>query len=110
MPKRTQSRARPRLRRWLLLGGLAVAAGWFAFFDSHSLVQRLEYRAEAEALAAQRDRLQTEIEGLQYSLDAGLSDEVIERVAREQYGMRRPGETVYPVEEVHPAKDLEDRD
>jgi cell division protein FtsB len=27
----------------------------------------------------------------------GLSPATVERVAREQYGMRRPGETVYPV-------------
>ena len=32
------------------------------------------------------------------SIDAGLTPATVERVAREQYGMRRPGETVYPVE------------
>lgn len=99
MPSRIQQVfARPRLRRWLLVGGLTVGTVWFVFLDSHSLLQRGRYFAEARALAAENAALQAEIDRLDAQLDAGLSDELVETVAREQYGMRRPGETVYPVE------------
>ncbi len=92
-----QAIASPRLRRRLMLAGLVVAAVWFAFFDSHSLLQRVQYYADAQALSAENTRLQAENAVLHRDLNAGLSDEVVEKVAREQYGMRRPGETVYPV-------------
>jgi cell division protein FtsB len=87
-----------RLRRWLLVAGLAVGTVWFLFFDSHSLLRRGQYYAEARALAEENAELQAQIDRLEAQLDAGLSDELVETVAREQYGMRRPGETVYPVE------------
>jgi cell division protein FtsB len=89
---------RPRLRRWLLVVGLTVGAVWFLFFDSHSLLRRGHYYTEARALANENAELQAQIDRLEAQLDAGLSDELVEAVAREQYGMRRPGETVYPVE------------
>lgn len=91
--------AAPRIRRWLLLLGLAVAGVWFVFFDSYSLLRRVGYYAEARALSDENAQLQAEIDRLQTQLDAGLSDDVVEAVAREQYGMRRPGETVYPVDD-----------
>jgi len=94
----SQLLAHPQLRRWLLLGGLAVGGVWFLFFDSHSLVQRGQYYAEARQLQAENADLQAEIDRLEAQLDAGISDALVEAVAREQYGMRRPDETVYPVE------------
>ena len=90
--------ASSRLRRWLLIAGLTVGAVWFLFFDSHSLLRRGQYYAEARALAEENAELQNQIDRLDAQLDAGLSDEIVETVAREQYGMRRSGETVYPVE------------
>lgn len=88
-----------KLRRRLLLLGLVGAAVWVAFFDSHSLVRRARYYAEYRTLSAENERLRAEIEALEGQVEAGLSDELAEEVAREQYGMRRPGERVYPVEE-----------
>jgi cell division protein FtsB len=75
-----------------------VGGVWFLFFDSHSLVQRGQYYAEARELRAENAALQAEIDRLEAQLDAGLSDDLVEAIAREQYGMRHPGETVYPVE------------
>lgn len=83
-----------------MLVGLVVAAVWFAFFDSHSLVQRIQYYSEAHTLSTENARLQAENGTLQRALEAGLSDEVVEKVAREQYGMRRAGETVYRVSDA----------
>lgn len=99
MPNRlSQILASPRLQRRLLVVGLVVAGVWFALFDSHSLLRRVQYYSEYRALAAENAGLEVEIEALEQRVSTRLSDEVVEEVAREQYGMRRAGETVYPVE------------
>ena len=90
---------RPRLRRRLLLVGLVGLIGWLAFFDSHSLVRRVGYYHELRQISAENERLRAENIELAQHVNEGLSDEMAERVAREQYGMRRPGETVYRLEE-----------
>lgn len=87
-----------RLRRRILLGGLALLLGWLAFFDSHSLLQRGRYAYELNRLSAENERLQAENSALSQHIRSGLSNATVERVAREQYGMRRPGETVYRIE------------
>lgn len=89
----------PRLRRRLLLVGLVGLIAWLTFFDSHSLVRRMGYYHELRQVAAENERLRAENTELAQHVNEGLSDEMAERVAREQYGMRRPGETVYRVEE-----------
>lgn len=91
---------RPGLRRRLVIGGLALLGIWFVFFDSHSLVKRIQYVNERAQLSEDVQRLRTANEELEAKVEAGLTDDVVERVAREQYGMRRNGETVYPVEEL----------
>ena len=93
------SLTRPRLRRRLLLVGLVALIGWLAFFDSHSLVRRVGYYHELRQISAENERLRAENTVLDEQVNEGLSDEMAERVAREQYGMRRPGETVYRLEE-----------
>lgn len=90
---------KPRLRHRILLGGIFLLVVWLAFFDSHSLFKRYRWHRERTALAAENQRLEREIDALSNELSEGLSDDVVEQIAREQYGMRRPGETVYRVEE-----------
>lgn len=84
--------------RWLLALGAALLLVWVAFFDSHSLLKRLRWHHEHEQLATENERLRQQIEALQQKLGQPLPDEVVERIAREEYGMKRPGETVYPIE------------
>jgi cell division protein FtsB len=91
----------PLLRR-LTWAGVAVALLWVAFFDGHSLLKRARYVHERSVLRQEVRALQAENEAIAERLAIGLSDEVVEEVAREQYGMRRPGETVYPVEHGTP--------
>jgi len=71
---------------------------WIAFFDSHSLLRRYRWHAEYERLQQENQRLEQETERLSKKLAEPLSDETIEQIAREEYGMVRPGETVYRVE------------
>lgn len=88
----------PRTRRRLLLVGLVGLLIWIAFFDSHSLLRRAGFSNERDRLEEENRLLRAEIEQIEAELERPLSDDEIERVARERYGMRRPGETVYRVE------------
>lgn len=77
----------------MLLVGLAIVlAGVFPFrqlIAQERLVDNTQ--AKLDALVAENERLQDQIELTQ-------SPAELERIAREQYGMARPGETTYVVE------------
>lgn len=101
MPSRLRSFfTSPALRRRLLLAGLAGLAVWLLLLDSHSILKRAQYARERSALQEEVARLRDANEVLEARIRAGLTDDVVEEIAREQYGMRRAGETVYPVEEL----------
>jgi cell division protein FtsB len=86
------------LIRWLLGGVAVLLLIWITFFDSHSLLRRYQWHQELEQLTRENERLRADIDRLQEQLDRPLSDRVVERIAREEYGMKRPGETVYRLE------------
>ena len=90
--------ARRAVRRRLLFSALAALAVWLGFFDSHSVWRRVGYERERASLARENEGLAAEIARLDAQVEAGLPAGAVEEVAREQYGMRRPGETVYRVE------------
>ena len=95
MPDSTFSGRHVRWGIGLLMGGVLV---WIAFFDSHSLWQRYRWHQELETTTQENARLRTEIERLRSQLDRPLSDSLVERIAREEYGMKRPGETIHRIE------------
>lgn len=77
----------------LLLVGLAIVlAGVFPFR------QLIAQERLVENTQAQLDALIAENETLQAEIDAVATPAELERIAREQYGMVRPGETSYVVE------------
>ena len=84
--------------RWVLISLGILAIVWVAFFDSHSLLKRATWHWEAQSLRAENKELQEDIESIERQLEALESNETIEEIAREEYGMHRPGETVYRVE------------
>ena len=90
---------RRRLQGPLLVVVVLLSALWFTFFDSHSLVKRVRWHQEAARLTEENEALRQQIEILEERLAEPLSDDIIEKIAREEYGMRRPGETVYRVEQ-----------
>ncbi|NBC19233.1 MAG: septum formation initiator family protein [Bacteroidetes bacterium] len=92
----TPSRRR-RLGRLLLLVLVLGLGVWIALLDSHSLVNRVQWHLEYAELSTENEELRQEIETLEAKLETPLTDEVVEQIAREEYGMRRPGETVYRV-------------
>ncbi len=87
-----------RLRRRLALAGVLGLLLWVAFFDSHSVWRRASYARELDRLTEENAALTAENDALEAQLQRGLDDATVERVAREQYGMRRAGERVYRVE------------
>jgi cell division protein FtsB len=88
-----------RLRRRLLGVGMLALVFYLAFLDSHSILQRVQMNREIGRLHVENEHLERQVEQYEERLRAPLSDEIVEKVAREQYGMRRSGETVYPVEQ-----------
>lgn len=98
MPDRLRAFAACLPARRLLVAALVLAVVWVVFLDSHSLLRRGQLMRERAVLQAEIEQLRAENEVLEDRIERGLSNEVIEQVAREQYGMRRAGETVYPVE------------
>lgn len=88
----------PALRRRLLAAVLVALAVWVLLLDSHSVLRRVQLAQERRALHAEVEQLRERNEALRARIRAGVTDELVEEIAREQYGMRRPGETVYPVE------------
>jgi cell division protein FtsB len=71
---------------------------WVLFFDSHSLWQRYQWHQSLETTKHENKKLRTEIKRLRAKLDRPLTDSLVERIAREEYGMKRPGETIYRIE------------
>ncbi len=96
--KRSAIPARATRRRLVIVGsviGLVLVGSLFAFvYPTRTyLDQRAEMRSAEERLSILRDenaRLAREAERLQ-------SDEAVERIAREQYGLLRPGERAFVI-------------
>jgi len=97
MPADASSRRRP-VGRYLLLLAVIGLGLWIALLDSHSLANRVQWHLEYADLQAENHQLRQQIEQLEAKLATPVTDDVIEQIAREEYGMRRPGETVYRVE------------
>ncbi|HEX8297675.1 MAG TPA: septum formation initiator family protein [Rubricoccaceae bacterium] len=85
------------LRSRLVATGLAALAVWVAFFDSHSLLRRAQYAHELGRISDENAAMAAANAEIEARIARGLDPETVETVAREQYGMRRPGETVYRV-------------
>ena len=87
-----------RIRFRLVVLGLVALAAWVLFFDSHSVLRRAGYARDLDRLTEQNAALEAENARLAAAVERGLDAATVEEVAREQYGMRRPGERVYRVE------------
>jgi len=95
LPDSALSDGRVRWGVGIVLAGVLV---WVLFFDSHSLWQRYQWHQSLEATKHENEKLRTKIRRLRTKLDRPLTDSLVERIAREEYGMKRPGETIYRIE------------
>lgn len=83
----------------LTLLGLFLVV-WFGFFDTYSVWTRLKLEREKNDLLRKTEQLVTDTEILRQRIEALQNDPaLLERIAREEYGMRRPGETIYRIRE-----------
>jgi cell division protein FtsB len=73
---------------------------WFGFIDTYSIRTRIQLNMEKKELVRETERLREETAELQRKMDNLASDPgILEQLAREEYGMRKPGEIIYRVQE-----------
>jgi cell division protein FtsB len=106
MPVRLTTARRPpvavRPRKWKLLLALLAVGGALCFsaLGENGLYRIWQKQQELEALEGQVARLEAENDSLRQVLWRLENDlQYVEKVAREEYGMSRPGERVYRLEE-----------
>ena len=88
--------------RWnkkILLGllGLVIVI-WFLFIDVYSLKTRWELGQQKKELIQKTEELKKESEILEQNIqNLKKNPNLIEKIAREEYGMKKPGERVYKI-------------
>lgn len=83
----------------LILGAMVFI--WFAFFDTYSIWTRIQLNQRMNDLQAKKQELQQETSILKDKIEDLETDQsLLERIAREEYGMKKEGETVYKIKEV----------
>ncbi len=86
-----------RLRRRVFVAFAAVVVlGVLFLFSNKGLVRRLQLAGEKRDVSRQLDEAKRQQDSLRVLRDQLQQDPfMIEKVAREQYGLARPGETIY---------------
>ena len=80
----------------LLLGAFILV--WFSFIDVYSVQTRWELNDRKQELELRTEELAEKSEELKQKMDLLENDPaLLEKIAREEYGMRKPGETVYKI-------------
>lgn len=80
----------------LLLATFVVT--WFTFIDTYSLMTRWDLYSEKKELQERTTEMNMQSEELKVKIENLDNDPaLLEKIAREEYGMRKPGETVYKV-------------
>lgn len=83
---------------FLVLGVSLVV--WFGFLDTYSVLTRYQLDAQRQELISKTQQMRAEIIELDEKIDDLESNpELLEKIAREEYGMRRNGEIVYRIRE-----------
>jgi cell division protein FtsB len=88
--------------RWnkkILLGLLGlVLVIWFLFVDAYSLKTRWDLGQQKKELIQKTEELKSESETLEQGIQKLENNpDLIEKIAREEYGMKKPGEKVYKI-------------
>lgn len=81
----------------ILIGFLVL---WFGFLDNYSILTRYQLNSEKATLENRIEQLKEETMELEARIEALQTDSsYLERIAREEYGMRKPGEVIYQIRE-----------
>lgn len=91
----------------VVVPGLVLVAAYYALFGGeYSLLELRSARAAVVVERQELDRLEQQLDSLATRAESLRSDPVtLERIAREQFGMIREGETLYRFAEPEPASD-----
>lgn len=85
-------------RSWMFGILAAFVAVWFLFFDTHSLLTKLELQNQKEDLIERTYEYRERTAELEQKIkDLESNPDLLEKIAREDYGMRKPNETVYKI-------------
>lgn len=85
-------------KSFLLVVMGAIILIWFAFIDTYSLWTRYQLYQRKQTLQVKISRLKKETKELKHKIHRLKNDpELLERIAREKYGMKKEGETVYKI-------------
>ena len=80
----------------LILGGFVFI--WIAFIDTYSLWTRYDLSQRKDDLKEKTEQLEAETAKLKQQIEDIKNDPaLLERIAREEYGMKKEGETIYKV-------------
>lgn len=78
------------------LGGFLFS--WFTFVDVYSVQTRWELNEQKKELIIRTQELAESSELLKGKMESlEKNPALLEKIAREEYGMRKPGETVYKI-------------
>lgn len=71
---------------------------WFGFIDTYSLLTRYQLSAEKTELEEKIEALKLETSELETKIaELKANPDLLEQIAREQYGMRKQGDKVYRI-------------
>lgn len=74
---------------------------WFGFVDSFSILTRVGLNNQKSDLKQKIEELDSSAEVLKTKIERLHQDtQLLEKIAREEYGMRKPGETVYKIRRI----------
>lgn len=93
---------RKQLKRRRLIIGILILVPLLGFvlFSKRGIIARIGLESEKSAMLKEIEQAQKQQDSLKTVIKRLNSDTLlIEKLAREKYGMIRPGETVYKVEE-----------
>lgn len=77
---------------------LVVFVVWMLFFDANSWLSHRELNADMDALEAEKEYYQKEIEKDKKGIKELSTEEGMERLAREKYYMKKENEDIYIIE------------
>lgn len=79
----------------MLIGFVGV---WFLFFDTYSLLTKVQLELKKNDLIERTEQYQKQTIELESKInDLEKNPDLLEKIAREDYGMRKPNETVYKI-------------
>ncbi len=79
----------------VLVGFVAI---WFLFIDTYSVLTRVQLHMQKGDLIEKTEEYRQKTAELEQKIEELESNpDLLEKIAREEYGMRKPGENVYRI-------------